>query len=189
MVKGIIQMHSIDFVCTIEKDRTRLIQSQRYIFTPGPDEEKNALAVEGVFRPILDWHLKQEGHSPMQHVGSTDALMTPDGDDFKWRDEDRRRKIALDEAKETIMKYFPSATNPQQRRAKIAVCENAYGHKSWEAISDRKTVTLEALENSITSTPDGPSQLEQECIKQSEILEAETAKPTNGKAKKGAGKA
>lgn len=159
-----MRLHSsIDFVATIEKDRTWLIQGQRFVFTSTQDRDKDIKAVEDAFMPFVQWHLKGTSHSGVQENGATQALMSPAGNEFAWQEEQRRRDIAIEELEGQIVAFFPGTTG-KDKAVKAALLETLFGTRSWTKIE--KEIPLAKLEQVVfhdAGHPEHPSVVEQKC--------------------------
>lgn len=168
------QEGSIDFVATVEKDRSRLIMARQFIFTASSDDEANAKAVVEAFDPVLAWHLKNRSHSGFEPLtGATRAFMPSTEDDRAHTLRRKRKEVALGEIEATFTRWFPS-TAAKDRQAAIMVCERVFKVRSWAAI---KELDVEVLESILAPQTDGPCLLERACIEERERLDA-TAKPT-----------
>ena len=74
-----------------------------------------------------------------------------------------RRKVALDEIQATLVQHFPSATAPNDKRAKVEVIEAVFKVKGWAAV-ERKP--LEEIEGALIPEPvGGITKIEGACIR------------------------
>lgn len=72
---------------------------------------------------------------------STEVFSADDGNG-KWRMEQRRKEIALEEIQAEIVKMFPGST-ADEKKAKAELVEELFGTRSWTAVENKP---LEALE-------------------------------------------
>ena len=140
---------AIDFVLTIEKDRQRKLQGKRFVFQPTGDDAKDTEAVAAIFRPNIQWLLGNASHRGIQDAGETterlaDIVPTTEGL-RQWKQDERKRAIALEELEGQMLKFFPGAQG-KDKAMKIAVLEEQLGTRSWTKISEELPLaTLETL--------------------------------------------
>jgi len=167
---------TLNIVATVRKDRTRLTMGRQFVFVPSTDDAKSGKAVEAAFKPVIDSQLKNKTQEGIVETGATRAMMTPEGNEFEWQQKNRRADFCLDEIKETLTKYFPSASG-KDKQAKIEIAEQVFGVKSWEGMCRQE---LEALVAASAPADGAPSPLEQRCIEKVEAMKAVEEKPKNG---------
>ena len=154
---------TIDFVATIEKDRTWLLQGKRFVFSSSGDRMADAKAVEDAFLPFIEWHLKNPSHGGIADNGSTQRLLTPTGNEFQWQETKRRRSIALEEIEGQMVRFIPGVTG-KDKAVKVGILEQLYGTRSWTKISEE--TSIERLQQTVAKDPGHPEQLsilEQAC--------------------------
>lgn len=153
IISDLKRQNQIDFVCTIEKDRTRLIQGKRFVFSPTGDDEQDAQAVEEVFLPVIQWHLKNTSHGGIAETGATTKLLAPSGTEFDWQEKKRRREIALEELEAQLVRWVPGVTG-KDKALKGEIVERLFGTRSWTKIST--DVALERVEGAVAVEPGKP---------------------------------
>jgi len=150
---------SIEFVATVDKDRTYQLQGRQFVFKTTGDPVADALPVEEAFRPFVDWHLKNTSHGGVIQNGSTEALLAPSGREFQWQEDKRRRDIAMEELEAQILRFIPGAAG-KDKVARGDVLDAVFHTRSLTKIG---ACGLEVLEPAVAKTAGSESTVEQVC--------------------------
>ena len=130
-------------LCTIIKDRSQQIMGKEFAFEAPEDGPLTYDAVWEAFQPFFKSINLGGAHTPLDTSSDSTELFSGPAGTPRWKDNDNRRQVALDEIQEHIRKFMPW----RDERCKVLkgdVLEALFGSRGWKHVEIN--VPLEKLE-------------------------------------------
>lgn len=118
-------------VKTNKVSRTAYILKERFNLIDGKEFQNPTFES---FRPHIDSLNLGGAQLGVDNTRTSDAMFSHDGDDTKWKYEQRQKEIALEEIKEEINKHCGYGQDHETKKAKADLLEDIFGTRAWSKV-------------------------------------------------------
>lgn len=101
------------------------------------------------FRPHIDLLNLGGAQLGVDNNRNSDSMFSHDGDDSKWKYEQRQKEIALEEIKEEINKHVGYGQDQETKKGKAELLEKIAGTRAWAKVEGMQWAQVKMVRDSI----------------------------------------
>lgn len=133
-------------VKTNSVNRTAYILKERFDLIDGKEFPNPTFAS---FKPHIDMLNLGGSQLGVDNTRSSDAMFSHDGDDNKWKYEQRQKEIALEEIKEEINKHCGYGQEKETKQSKADLLEAIAGTRAWAKVEGMRWPEVKLVRDAI----------------------------------------